>query len=187
MTHSVIKTVQSAVLSAAVAIPALAAEITWNGDGNYELGADDTMTFASDTTITASSKFTGSGKIIVSGGTLTLAYKMGEATPFDDFAGTVEILSGATVYSKGDGAFSEAGNPYDKSALGKSSVKIHFKGGTLKGFPKENNSQITGPVVLEGGTESKIDNSEANSGNGVNLRVRSTSSFSGRGPQARRL
>lgn len=104
MTHSVIKAVQSAVLSAAVAIPALAAEITWNGDGNYDLGADDTMTFASDTIITASSKFTGSGKITVSGGTLTLAYK-----------------------------------------------------------------------------------SEANSGNGVNLRVRSTSSFSGSGPQTRRL
>lgn len=179
MTQSVTKAVLSAVLSAAVVIPALAAEVAWNGDGNYNLGDDDTLLFASDTTITASSKFTGSGKIIVSGGTLTLAYKMGEATPFDDFAGTVEILSGATVYSKGEGAFSEA--PYDKSALGKSSVTIHFKGGTLKGFPMENNSQITGPVVLEDGTESKIDNSEANSGNGVNLRVRSTSSFSGSG------
>ena len=43
MKQSVTKAVLSAVLSAAVAIPALAAEYSWADNGSYDLGADDTL------------------------------------------------------------------------------------------------------------------------------------------------
>ncbi len=170
-----------AIASLFAASAAFAADYTWNGDGTYNLAAGDTLTFTDNATITAASTFTGSGTIIVAGGKLSLAYPMDtDKIPFNDFTGTVRIDSGAEVYAKGGDSFKELGDPYNKSALG-ANTAIVFNGGKYWGFPKENNSQFPNAFVLDGGTESRLENETANYGSGVNLRIRPSSSFSGAG------
>ena len=156
---------------------AFAAEVAWNGDGEYEIAEGDVMTFSANATITSNSKFTGSGGIVVTGGQLMCDYKITE-TPFADFTGYVQIDSGATLKSSSP-SFAEDGT-YATSFLG-ANTKIVFNGGTLQGFYGQNNSQIAGAVVVNDGTESWLNNIEATSLNGVNLRVRSTASFTGAG------
>ena len=167
-----------AVASLLAASTTFAADIPWIGDGSYDIGSDDTMTFSSDTTITAASTFTGSGTIIVSGGMLNLAYPM-DNIPFAGFTGTVQIDSGAKVYAKGGDNFKEDGT-YNNSAFGPTAT-IKFNGGTYEGFPRENNSQFHNPIILADKTESILKNTKASSGSGVNLRFREESPFSGGG------
>lgn len=155
-----------------------ATEIAWNGDGAYALGADDTMTFSTAATITSASTFTGTGKIVVTdGATLTLYYKMSEI-PFSGFSGSVQIDPNSKIFMDSP-EFSED-NTYANSVFGPSAT-IVFNGGLLRGFKKQNNSQLTGEIVVCDGTESTLQNIEASSGNGVNLRVRESASFSGSG------
>ena len=166
------------VLAVMLAATAGATEVAWNGDGAYALGADDTMTFSTAATITSASTFTGTGKIVVTdGATLTLYYKMSEI-PFSGFSGSVQIDPNSKIFMDSP-EFSED-NTYANSVFGPSAT-IVFNGGLLRGFKKQNNSQLTGEIVVCDGTESTLQNIEASSGNGVNLRVRESASFSGSG------
>ena len=153
---------------------ATAADVEWNGDGPYNLGADDTLTFSSNETITEASSFTGNGTIIVASGTVTLDYKITK-TPFAGFTGTIKIDGGATVDANSSQGFDEDGS-HAMSVFGPS-AKIAFNGGTLRGFKGQNNTQITGAVAVN--ADSKLTNDSANSLPGVNLRIRNTVSFTG--------
>ena len=136
------------------------------------------MTFSTAATITSASTFTGTGKIVVTdGATLTLYYKMSEI-PFSGFSGSVQIDPNSKIFMDSP-EFSED-NTYANSVFGPSAT-IVFNGGLLRGFKKQNNSQLTGEIVVCDGTESTLQNIEASSGNGVNLRVRESASFSGSG------
>ncbi len=155
-----------------------ATEVVWNGDGAYYVGENDVMTLSANTTITSASTFTGTGKIVVAdGATLTLYYKMSEI-PFAGFAGSVQIDSNANIFVDSP-EFSEDGT-YSNSVFGPS-ARIIFNGGRLRGFKGQNNSQIVGEVAVMEGTESTLQNTEASSLNGVNLRLRETAFFSGAG------
>ena len=165
-----------ATIVSTLALGAFAANVPWNGDGEYALGADDTLTFSSDTTITSASSFTGSGTVIVSGGTLTLNYKITE-TPFSGFTGAIRIDSGATVDENSSQGFDED-DTYTTSVFGPS-AKIVFNGGTLRGFKGQNNTQITGPVAVN--ADSTLQNDRSNSQQGTNLRISDTVAFTGSG------
>lgn len=160
--------------AALMTLAAMATDYSWKGEKAYSLEAGDTLTFSENATITSASSFTGSGTVIVSGGTLTLNYKITE-TPFSGFTGAIRIDSGATVDENSSQGFNEDGT-YATSVFGPS-AKIIFNGGTLRGFKGQNNSQITGPVEVT--ADSTLQNDRANSGGGVNLRFRSTATFSG--------
>ena len=151
-----------AAIASTLALGALAANVPWNGDGAYALGADDTMTFSSGATITAASTFTGNGTIVFSGASVTLNYKM-DVVPFADFTGTVRIENNASVtWTASSFAENVSISPFGKA-------KIVFAGGNLTGFDKSNNQYFPYGVEVAEGTENNIVNHYSSSLHGVNL------------------
>ena len=173
-----------------MAFGAWADAVTWDPENtkSYEVAAGDTLTISENFTLTADYTFTGSGTIIVSGGTLTLDYQTDlETNPFYTFAGSVQIDSGATInYSYPSGSGTHNDNKFTMSVLGGENATLVFNGGTLQGFTRQNNTAFPCDVMLNASTSSTLANTSSSSkdgdGNwGVNLRFRDTTAFSGSG------
>ncbi len=168
-------------LGAAFAVASLAAsaaDVEWAGEGAYELGAEDTLTFSTDQTITTASTFTGSGTIRQTGGTLTLDYNPNSSdAPFRNFEGTISIEDASLT-----GLFILHGeNTQEKYPFGENTT-LRLSNGKitrLSAYSNGTNNTYLPAVELEEGTENTIENTTARSGGGLHLNW--TKSLSGSG------
>ena len=169
MTQSVTKAALSAVLSAAVAIPALAAEYQWTDNGSYSLGADDTLIISStglDSTLTMTGgSIDGTGTVQINNCTLELTYDCSATKPFSGFTGKIIVGENAKIYCNNarGGSWNESEPPWGKEPT------IEFQGGTIRGFKQGNNVAAFNFINVPEGCSGLIDDREAASGNGCNL------------------